>query len=226
MSDEAAIAERWREINQRVTAAARAAGRAPDAVRVIAVSKGHGPESVIEAARAGAIDFGENYLAELEAKATAVSQNADFKTPLTWHYQGTLQRRKIRDILRVVAVVQSVARVEELDEIEKRAVNEIPCLLEVNIGREPRKNGVLPEGVAALVAHVAGLAHVRLRGLMTVPPDDGDPARWFAALRELAAHQGLLELSMGMSSDFEIAIREGATMVRIGTALFGPRIKT
>lgn len=214
------LAERVASIRARIETAACAAGRAPDAIRLIAVSKGQPVESIQGALCEGITDFGENYAQELLAKAAAL---AAVDPPPLWHYQGTLQRRKVRDLLPVVATFQSVARTAELDEIAGRATAKVECLIEVNIGGEPRKNGVLPEHLGALVDHAAKLERICVLGLMTVPPEDEQPERWFAALRELAAGHGLAELSMGMSSDFEAAIRQGATIVRIGAALFGPR---
>ncbi len=220
LAPDAPLVERLASIRARMAEAARAAGRDPEAVRLIAVSKGQPVEAVREAMGLGITDFGENYAQELLAKAASLGP--ELVAP-RWHYQGTLQRRKVRDLLPVVALFHSVARIEELDEIAKRASAPVACLVEVNIGKEAGKNGVLPEGLAALLEHAHGLEMIAVGGLMTVPPDDEEPGRWFAALRALAERHGLKTLSMGMSSDFEEAIREGATVVRIGTALFGPR---
>lgn len=229
----ARIADRIAAIRARIADAERASGRPPGSVTLMAVSKGHPVSSVVEAIGCGIFAFGENYAQELLAKARdlrALAESGELGRSTapaaaiaTWHYQGTLQRRKIRDLLPVVASFHSVARREELDEIAKRATVQVDCYLEVNIGSEPQKNGVLPVDLPGLLDHAAGLERISVRGLMTVPPDDEDPARWFAALRELATRHGLTELSMGMSSDFETAIREGATIVRLGTALFGSR---
>lgn len=227
------IADRIAGIRDRIAAAERAAGRAPGSVTLMAVSKGQPAAAVLAALRCGLFAFGENYAQELLAKdrdlrALTASGGAGETDALTaaiatWHYQGALQRRKVRDLLPVVASFHAVARREELDEIAKRASAATDCYLEVNIGSEPQKNGVLPGDLPGLLDHAARLDRVRVRGLMTVPPEGDEPARWFAALRELAGRHGLAELSMGMSSDFEAAIREGATIVRVGTALFGPR---
>ncbi len=210
------LSARVAEVRERIEAACRAAGREPGSVRLVAVSKGHPVESVLAAAACGLNEFGENYLQELAAKAPALPGAA-------WHYQGTVQRRKIREILGHASSFLSVARPEEFVEIEKRAAGTIECHVEVNVGREPRKNGVLPESLPAILETAARCERVRIAGLMTVPPDDDDPARWFAALRKLGEAHGLSGLSMGMSGDFETAIREGSTMVRIGTAIFGER---
>lgn len=230
---ESGIADRIAAIRARIAEAERASGRPPGSVRLMAVSKGQPVSAVVEALGCGIADFGENYAQELLAKdrglralteSGALGGTASLAAAIAaWHYQGTLQRRKIRDLLPVVSSFHSVARREELDEIAKRATMDVDCYLEVNIGSEPQKNGVLPVDLPGLLEHAARLERVRVRGLMTVPPDDEEPARWFAALRELATRHGLAELSMGMSSDFEAAVREGATIVRVGTALFGPR---
>lgn len=206
------VADRVRIVRERIAAAAGRAGRDPASIKLIAVSKGHGKDAVAEGIAAGLTDFAENYLQELALKAT---------TAATWHYQGTLQRRKIRDILKYTSSILSVARMEELEEIEKRATQKVSCLIEVNIAREPQKNGAFAEDISAMLGR--DWSKIDIRGLMTVPPASGDPLPWFEKLRDLAAEYKLPELSMGMSSDFEAAIEAGATMVRIGTAIFGAR---
>lgn len=222
------------EIRRRIDEAARAAGRDPASVRLVAVSKGQPVAAIREALSAGQVEFGENYAQELLAKAAAFDPAADAAVGAAacpapaWRYQGTLQRRKIRDLLPVITSFDSVARLEELIEVARRAEAAqrnapVPCLLEVNIGSEPQKNGVLPDEIGKLLEAASRFPLVAVRGLMTVPPDDDDPARWFSRLREAAERFALRELSMGMSADFEAAVREGATIVRIGTALFGPR---
>jgi hypothetical protein len=237
------LADRLAAIREKIVAAARRGGRDPDEIQLIAVSKGQSPERIREVLLAGQSDFGENYQQELSAKATAlvnpIIRNAGLETGVIlpapiWHFQGGLQRRKIKEILKFTRSILSVARLEELQEIEKRAnqdrkgprprePHQVECYVEVNIAREAQKNGVLPENLTGLLDRAAVINNIEIKGLMCVPPFEGDPRPWFAATRELATRNGLRGLSMGMSDDFEIAIEEGATMVRVGTALFGQR---
>jgi hypothetical protein len=237
------LAERLAAIREKIEAAARRVGRDPKEIQLIAVSKGQSPERIREALLAGQGDFGENYQQELTAKAAALVdptfRNAGLETGVIipapiWHFQGGLQRRKIKEILKFTRSILSVARIEELQEFEKRAnqdmegprprgPHQVECYIEVNIAREAQKNGVLPENLTKLLDGAVPLKNLQIKGLMCVPPFEGDPRPWFAATRELAVRHGLSGLSMGMSDDFEIAIEEGATMVRVGTAIFGPR---
>jgi len=206
------LADRLRLVRDKIAAAAERGGRDPASVKLIAVSKGHGKDAVAEGIAAGLSDFAENYLQELATKATPAA---------TWHYQGTLQRRKVRDILKYASSILSVARIEELEEIEKRATQRVSCLIEVNIAREPQKNGAVAENISAMLNR--DWSNIEIRGLMTVPPVSDNPLPWFKKLRDLAVEHHLPDLSMGMSSNFEAAIEAGSTMVRIGTAIFGER---
>lgn len=205
--------------------------RAANAARLIAVSKGH-PVSVIEAAYAvGQRDFGENYAQELAQKAAALSHLSD----LHWHMIGHLQTNKVRQIaasLQCLHTVDSEKLVSELDKRLRRIRSEVPLrvLLEVNLGEETQKSGVSPDGIDNLVRACNASSMVVLVGLMTIPPQTDDPneaRHYFRRLLQLRdAHGGasaLPELSMGMTQDFEEAIAEGATLVRVGTAIFGPR---
>lgn len=197
-------------------------------MRLVAVSKNHPASAIREAFEAGQRVFGENYVQEMTGKAAEL-QGLD----LDLHFIGHLQRNKVRDVLSVASTIQTVDRAELAAEIAKRATRDVDVLLEVNVGREPQKAGCLPEAAADLARAVAAHEKLRLRGLMTVPPaaEDREASRpFFRALRELGeelASQGLirgaLELSMGMSHDFDVAIEEGATLVRVGTDIFGPR---
>jgi pyridoxal phosphate enzyme (YggS family) len=215
------IAARLRDVTHQIRAASDRARRAPPTL--IAVSKTHPPEAVREAYAAGQRDFGENYVQELVAKARALADLSD----LRWHFIGHLQRNKVKDVLPIAAYVHTVDRLELARELEKRATTPIRVLVEVNVGREPQKSGVDPSKLPALWNELTTLTRVVPVGLMAVPPamDDAEATRpFFAELRRLAS--GLhpeLQLSMGMSHDFEVAIEEGATMVRVGTAIFGPR---
>jgi pyridoxal phosphate enzyme (YggS family) len=189
------------------------------------VSKAHPEEAVRAAYAAGLRVFGENYAQELARKAAALEDLRDVR----WRFIGHLQRNKIKLIERANATVDTVDSLRLAEAISSRAAardTTVELLLQVNVGGEAQKSGCTAQEVPALVDAVRALPNVELRGLMTVAPhyDDPDEARpVFAALREIAAAHGLPELSMGMTHDLEAAVLEGATMLRIGTALFGPR---
>lgn len=205
------------------------AGRTPDQVRLIAVSKGQPAEAIRAAHAAGQRDFGENYAQELLEKAEAL---ADLDG-LVWHAIGRLQRNKAKLVVRAAQVVHSVDRAELAVELDRRTAalgRKLPVLLEINVGGEATKGGCAPGDLGPLLDEVARCPHLQPIGLMTIAPFLDDPADvrpFFAELRALRdAHGGpaaLPELSMGMSHDFEAAIAEGATLVRVGTAIFGPR---
>ncbi|AUX48246.1 hypothetical protein SOCE26_097780 [Sorangium cellulosum] len=223
------IASRLDEVRRRVASAAVRAGRAPDDVRLIAVSKGKPADAIRAAYGAGQRDFGENYAQELEEKAEAL---ADLDG-IVWHAIGRLQRNKAKVVARVAQAVHSVDREELAVELDRRAAahgRTLDVLVEVNVGGEDTKGGCAPGDVGPLLAAIARCAHLRPVGLMTIAPFKEDPADvrpFFAALRALRDAQGgqaaLPELSMGMSHDVEAAIAEGATLVRVGTAIFGAR---
>ncbi|HEY8216229.1 MAG TPA: YggS family pyridoxal phosphate-dependent enzyme [Acidimicrobiia bacterium] len=215
------IAERVAAVRSRIDAAARAAGRDPAAVRLVAACKTVPPERIAEAAAAGVTDVGENRAQELLAKAPALAGVIDDRAPLVWHFLGVLQRNKVRPLASWVRCWQSVDR-PELAPLIARHAPRTRVLVEVNVAGEPQKAGCAPADASALVDALHD-AELDVAGLMTVPPQGDDPRPWFATLRELASRLGLAELSMGMTDDFELAIAEGATMVRIGRALFGPR---
>lgn len=217
------IADNLSRIHERIEKACARAGRDPGEVQLVAVSKTHGPEAVREAYAAGQRVFGENYVQELVHKASALADLPE----LSWHFIGHLQRNKVRDVVRTGAAIETVDSLRLAQELEKRAGSRtIPVLLQVNVAGEAQKSGCAPEELDELVAGVRALPHLELRGLMTIPPLAEAPEAsrpYFATLRALASQHGLPELSMGMSADLEIAIEEGATMVRVGTAIFGPR---
>jgi hypothetical protein len=220
--DIAAAAERVRE---RIARACERAGRDPATVELVAVTKGHPEEVVRVAYDLGMRAFGENYAQELAAKASALSDLRDIK----WRFIGHLQRNKIKLIEAARATVDTVDSVRLAEALSGRAASsarDVEVLLQVNVGGESQKSGCAPAEVPRLVQAVRGLPNLVLRGLMTVAPelDDVDATRpFFAALREMAEAHGLPELSMGMTHDLEQAVEEGATMLRIGTAIFGPR---
>jgi hypothetical protein len=218
------IATRLGAVRERIAGACRRAGRPADAVTLVAVSKGHPAEAVIEAAEAGQRVFAENYAQELLDKAAATADRG-----LAWHFVGGLQRNKIKKMVGLAALLQSVDDLEAAAEIDRRsaALGRVQdVLVQVNVDAEGQKSGILPAHLPALLDAMACLPHVRCSGLMAIPRATDDPAGTRASFRALAAlarTHDLPELSMGMSSDFEVAIEEGATLVRIGTALFGPR---
>ncbi len=221
--DVAAAIERVRE---RIELACQRAGRDPSAVLLVAVSKGH-PDGLIRAAYdAGMRVFGENYAQELAAKASALSDLPEIR----WRFIGHLQRNKIKLIERARASIDTVDSLRLAEAISARAAmrgTTVELLLQVNIGAEAQKSGCAVEEVAGLAESVRALPNVMLRGLMAVAPhfDDAEATRpFFAALRELAEANDLPELSMGMTHDLDQAVEEGATMLRIGTAIFGPRL--
>ena len=231
------FAERLASVRARMAAAAQRAGRDPREVTLVGVSKRMPAASVAEAARAGLRCVGENYVQEAREKRAALADCAEAQG-LRWHLIGNLQRNKARDAVALFDVIETLDRAELAQELERRAAaagRTLEVLLQVNVSGEPQKAGAQPEAVAALLAACAGLPHLRVTGLMTVPEvaDDAEATRpCFARLRALrdalrgeSDAESLRELSMGMSTDFEVAIEEGATLVRVGTALFGPREK-
>ena len=198
--------------------------RVPAGVTLVAVSKTQPAEAIREAYAAGLRDFGENYAQEWKAKADALADLAD----LRWHFVGSLQTNKVKLLAGRVAYVHAVDRLELARELSKRWAalgKTVQVFLEVNTGGEESKGGCAPAEVEALAGAVRGLPGVELAGLMCIPPPEGDPRPHFRTLRALRDRLGLRELSMGMSGDWEAAIEEGATFVRIGTALFGARPK-
>ena len=233
------IAARLREVREQIAAAAARAGRPVDSVRLIAVSKKMPAEDVRAALAAGQVDFGENYAQELRDKRAAFEADGPTGGVLPrWHYIGPLQRNKVKFLAGRVALIQSVADIDILDEIERRAEAagaDQDCLVQVNIAGEAQKSGAPLSSLPALLDAFARARRASCRGLMLIPPLDTDAAqtrRHFAALRELRDREAavarprgdLRELSMGMSGDFVEAIAEGATLVRVGTAIFGTRV--
>lgn len=224
------LADRLAGVLREAAAAAEAAGREPSAVTLISVGKTFPAEVVREAVEAGATDLGENRVQEAAAKKPGVP-------PVCWHLIGPLQRNKAKVALEVFDVFHTLDRVELADRLQRLLVahwpnRRIPVLLEVNVGREPQKAGVLPEETLELLEHAVGCDRLEVRGLMAIPPWNEDPEAsrpFYRALRELrdeleaTAGVALPDLSMGMSHDFKVAISEGATMVRVGTAIFGRR---
>ena len=225
------IAANLAHIRTEIATACARCGRDPATVRLIAVSKTHPASAVAVACAAGQILFGESYVQEFLAKAEAV------KLPVGWHFIGHLQSNKVRHLPGKVALIHSVDRFSLAEEISRQWGMhglQAEILIEVNLGGEASKSGVSEAELAPLLRRVATLPHLAVRGLMTLPPylDDPEAVRpYFRRLRELAHRMDTLalpgvslgELSMGMSHDFTLAIEEGATLVRIGTAIFGER---
>jgi PLP dependent protein len=216
---ESALAAAVDEVRDRIAAAARRAGRDPAGVTLVGASKTVPVERLAEAVALGVTDIGENRAQDLVAKASALADTTD--APACWHFLGRLQRNKVRSVAPVVTWWHSVDR-EELGSTIARHAPGARVLVEVNLAGEPQKGGCTPGDAAGLTDALRGLG-LRVEGLMTIPPQDDDPRPWFVALRELAGDLGLHHLSMGMTDDYETAVEEGATMVRVGRALFGSR---
>jgi PLP dependent protein len=221
-----------REVRERMARAAAACGRSAQSVTLLAVSKAQPPEMIAAAAAAGLHEFGESYLAEALTKIAALQDRQ-----LAWHFIGRVQANKTREVAANFAWVHALDRLkiaERLDAQRPPGWAPMNVCLQVNLAGEQSKAGVTPSELPGLAAAVAMLPRLRLRGLMCLPPPEPDPQRqrhWFAQLRQLkdelnARGARLDTLSMGMSGDFEAAIQEGATIVRLGTVLFGPRLRT
>ncbi len=225
------VAEQLVAIHDRVAAAATSADRQPGEVTLVVIGKNHPPDRLAEAIAAGASHLGENRVQEAALKKALLP-------PVTWHLVGPLQRNKAHEALELFDVIHSLDRAELCERLELLLAEHWPerrqpVLIEVNIGKEPQKAGVLPDSAELLVRQALECKHLDPQGLMAIPPfaDDPEASRpYFIALRRLRDRLQerlgvpLPHLSMGMSQDFEIAIEEGATLVRVGTAIFGSRV--
>lgn len=226
--DAVALAARWRRVRDRVERACASAGRGPNSVRLIAVSKFH-PAAAIRALYAvGQREFGENYAQALVAKREELADLPELRFRMIGH----LQRNKVRQVVHTHTTVDSVDSAALGAALSKRASEAglmLPVLVQVNIGEEPQKAGAMPAELPLLLSELAELPALRVTGLMAIPPDGhGHPEKvrpHFRRLAQLANQHRLPELSMGMSEDLEVAVSEGATMVRVGTAIFGPRLE-
>lgn len=218
-------------VTERIAAAAKAAGRDPSRIKLVAVTKTHGAEVIREAYACGQRAFGESYAQELGEKASALADLGDVE----WHFIGHLQTNKVKSVLAMADMIETVdslklGRVIQA-ECEKQS-RDMDVLVQVNTSSEDQKSGVRPEGLLALLRELSLLKRLRIRGLMTLAMLAEDKSRVRGCFRLLAdirqdaekAGIGLEHLSMGMSGDFEEAVEEGATLVRIGTALFGERV--
>lgn len=227
------IAANYRMILQRIGAAAARSGREAGAVKLLAASKSQSVEKIQAAIATGIRLFGENYVQEAAAKKATVG------TPVEWHMIGHLQRNKVKIAAPLFDVIQALDSIELARALDKEGAalgRTIRALVEVNLAGESSKSGIATERVPPLLEKVAFLPYLRIEGLMAVPPLSNEPEKmrpYFRALAELrekfktleSANIQLKELSMGMSQDYEVAVEEGATLVRVGTALFGPREK-
>jgi len=226
------ICENLKRIQTRIQEAAERSKRNPMDIHLVAVSKRMPPEAIIESSQCGQIIFGENYLQEAKEKISLLDPS------LRWHFIGNLQSNKARIAAELFQVIETVDRIKigkALDNYAGKLNKELDILIQVNVGREPQKAGVLPEQAEELLQLLQPLTNLKVCGLMTMPPYGHEPEAsrpWFSELKQLSlqfADKGLftnnnsVELSMGMSGDFTVAIEEGATLIRIGTAIFGPR---
>ena len=222
MTQHSDIAARLAEVRARIAAAAKEAGREPQAVELVAVSKTQ-PAAAVEAAlAAGQTVFGENRVQEAQAKFPAIKAA---HPALRLHLIGPLQTNKVRDALGLFDEIETVDRPRLARALAKEAGKRgvaPACYVQVNTGEEPQKAGVAPGEADALVAECRALG-LNVAGLMCIPPLDEEPALHFGFLREIARRNALPGLSMGMSGDYETAVRFGATIVRVGTGIFGPR---
>jgi PLP dependent protein len=218
-----AAADRLAEVRGRIDAAARDAGRDPTGVTLVAVSKTHGADRVREMLEAGQRAFGENRVQEAQEKFPALKAAYP---DLELHLIGPLQTNKARDAVALFDVIQSVDRERIAAALSKEMAHlgrRPACFVQVNTGEEPQKAGVAPADVDAFVAACRDTHGLPIVGLMCIPPVDEEPALHFALLAKIAARNGIAGLSMGMSADYEAAVRLGATHVRVGSALFGAR---
>jgi pyridoxal phosphate enzyme (YggS family) len=238
LTNQGDIPSRLSAVRARVAAAAQRSGRDADAITLIGVGKRMSEDQVVAAVRAGLRDLGENYVQEAVAKIPAVAATlAQLGEPNPrWHFIGQLQRNKAKEVARLFDTVSCVDRARLGAELERRAAQEdrsLDLLIQVNLSGEPQKGGVAPDDLGPLLEASSAWPRLRVVGLMGIPaaadnPEDNRPH--FARLRELRDRfrgepgaEHLSELSMGMTGDFEVAIEEGATIVRVGTAIFGPR---
>jgi pyridoxal phosphate enzyme (YggS family) len=207
-------------VNARIDAACARAGRKRDEVTLVAVSKTFSAEAVEHAIAAGVTDVGENRVQEAREKRPLVGDAA------RWHLIGHLQSNKAKDAVRVFDMIETIDSASLAEKVARAAESigkKQEVLLQINVGGEEQKSGADPRDAESIMKAIASMDSLLLRGVMTIPPADDDPRRWFRETRAIRDHLGLKELSMGMSEDYEIAIEEGSTLVRVGRAIFGSR---
>lgn len=216
-------------VTERISSAARKVGRDPSEVLLVVVTKSVDLKKIKEAVQSGARVFGENYVQEAKEKIGKVKDKS-----VTWHFIGHLQKNKVKYALELFDMIESVDSLELAEELNKRAKAPVDILIQVNIAKEKTKSGVSADGAIKLARAISNLKNLNLKGLMCIPPEFDDPEfirPYFITVRRLAERINkehipgitLRELSMGMSRDFAVAIEEGATIVRVGTAIFGER---
>ncbi len=219
----ATLAERLESVRLRIAGACLRSGRAPDEITLVAVCKGFPPHAVRAAVAAGLRHLGENRVQEAEAKRSLLT---DLPPDVVWHMVGHLQTNKVKTALGLFDIIQSVDSLNLAEAISRRALRPVPVFLEVNVAGEASKYGFSPDELPSASHAIARLPNLEVRGLMTVAPLAADPQEVrpvFRRLRQLAQSLDLPELSMGMTDDFEVAVEEGATHLRIGRAIFGER---
>ncbi|HET6370814.1 MAG TPA: YggS family pyridoxal phosphate-dependent enzyme [Nitrospiria bacterium] len=217
-----------KRVRERIDLAARRVGRAPEAVRLVAVTKGVDVDRIRRIAGEPVL-LGESRVQEAVAKQEALARFDDLKGKIVWHMIGHLQRNKVKEVVGRFEMIHSVDSISLAREIDRQAGHEEihqQVLLEVNLAGETSKHGFSPKEVGEALGEIRGFENLQVEGLMTIPPlpkkpEDSRP--YFRRLREMAERLGVSELSMGMSGDFEVAVEEGATLVRVGTAIFGER---
>ncbi len=223
MLSSAQIADNLKSVHMQIAEAADEGGRTPGDITLVAVSKTHGPDAVLAAIDAGQRVFGENRVQEAQTKWPGIKEtHPDVKL----HLIGPLQRNKARQALDLFDVIETIDR-PKLAAALARLMDETghrpECFIEINTGEEPQKSGILPADADSFIRTCREDYQLPVTGLMCIPPVDEEPSLHFALLRNIAERNGLAKLSMGMSADFDVAIRFGATLVRVGTAIFGPR---
>ena len=217
------IASNIRNVTNRIALACERAGRSPDEVTLVAITKTHDAATVRVAFEAGLRDFGENRVQEA---GTKLAELEDVRSQSTWHMVGHLQTNKVKTATELFGIIQSVDSVKLADFLNRNTRKQLPIFLEVNIGEEESKSGFSVVEISQAVSEIGRMPNLEIRGLMTIAPWVNNPEEVrpvFRRLRDLRDSLGLAGLSMGMTDDFEVAIEEGATVVRIGRAIFGER---
>jgi pyridoxal phosphate enzyme (YggS family) len=231
------IAQNLDAVKKRIGSATRRAGRDESSVKLVAVSKTKSAEEVAEAVAAGQRIFGENYAQELNEKYEQLKTSRESRVTsndIEWHFIGHLQKNKAKIVAPIASWIETIDSLEIADAIDRRATRQISCLIEVNIGGEETKSGMAEADVPTVIRGFGDFKNLRLKGLMIIPPYDPDPEfgrPYFKKIKSMLSElnsmkltqEPLTELSMGMSHDFEVAIEEGATIIRVGTAIFGTR---